>query len=63
MIDSLFSMAASITGILTFVAVIFALIYVWYRTLRSGPGELDTIISSVVATIEDIRIMVALGYP
>jgi hypothetical protein len=50
--DSPLSVTASIAGILTFVAAIFAAVYVRYTTLRSGRQEMFTIFNSVNATTQ-----------
>jgi hypothetical protein len=53
--DSPLSITASITGILTFIAAIFAFMYVRYSTLKNGNTEMLTVLESVTATIEETR--------
>lgn len=53
--DSPLSIAASITGILTFVAAVLASIYVRYNTLQNGRVELEKVLKSVKISIEETR--------
>ncbi|KAF2473543.1 uncharacterized protein BDR25DRAFT_352039 [Lindgomyces ingoldianus] len=53
--DSLLSITANITGILTFIAALCAFIYVRCNTLRNSWTEIATIVNSVEATIEETR--------
>lgn len=59
--DSPLSITTSIAGILTFIAAICAFIYVRYNTLRNGWTEIDTIVESIVATIEETRAIAQAG--
>jgi hypothetical protein len=49
--DSPLSITASVAGILTFIAAIFAFICVRNSTLLNGRTEIATVIESVQATI------------
>lgn len=53
--DSPLSIAASVTGILTFIAAIFGFIYVRYRILSNGRQEITSVFESVTASILDTR--------
>lgn len=53
--DSPLSIAASVTGILTFIAAIFGFIYVRYQILSNGRQEIASIFESVTASILDTR--------
>jgi hypothetical protein len=56
--DSPLSITASIAGILTFIAAIFAFTYVRYNTLRDGEMEMSTILESVMATVKETGALV-----
>lgn len=51
--DSPLSIAASITGILTFVAAVLASIYIRYNTLQNGQVELEKVLKSVKISLEE----------
>jgi hypothetical protein len=53
--DSPLSVASSITGILTFIAALCASIYLRYNALQNGETEINNIIASVLATIEETQ--------
>lgn len=55
--DSPLSTTANISGIFTFLAAIFAFVYVRYNTLQNGHAEMDAIYESVKATLEETRLM------
>ncbi|KAJ5288632.1 hypothetical protein N7478_001662 [Penicillium angulare] len=55
--DSPLSTTADISGILTFLAAIFAFIYVRYKTLQNGHAEMNNTYESVKATIEETLLM------
>ena len=55
------SITANITGIMTFIAAIFAFIYVRYRTLKNSYDEIHDILASVAATGSDTATMTKLG--
>jgi len=57
--DSPLSIAASVAGILTFIAAVLAFIYVRYNTLRNGQREMLAILESVSDTIEETRATMA----
>src|ERR1700743_3219735 len=51
--DSPLSITASVTGILTFAAAILAFIYVRYLTLRNSNDEMNSILISTSASVEE----------
>jgi hypothetical protein len=53
--DSPLSIAASVAGILTFIAAILAFMYVRYNTLRNGHREMLAILESVSDTVEETK--------
>jgi hypothetical protein len=53
--DSPLSVASSITGILTFIAALCASVYLRYNALQNGETEINHIIASVLATIEETQ--------
>ncbi|KAJ5116320.1 hypothetical protein N7456_000668 [Penicillium angulare] len=55
--DSPLSTTANVAGILTFLAAIFAFVYVRYKTLQNGHAEMNNIYESVKATIEETLLM------
>ncbi|CAI7579093.1 unnamed protein product [Penicillium palitans] len=55
--DSPLSIAANISGILTFFAAICTFVYVRYNTLQNGHAEMNYIYESVKATIEETHLM------
>ncbi|KIL84601.1 hypothetical protein FAVG1_12127 [Fusarium avenaceum] len=57
--DSPLSIAASITGILTFVAAIFGFVYVRYTVLKNGTDEMFNVFESVTATLDETQALLA----
>jgi hypothetical protein len=51
--DSPLSITASVAGILTFIAAIFAFVYVRYNALQHGRQEMDDMLESIIVTIQD----------
>lgn len=51
--DSPLSITASVAGILTFVAAIFAFVYVRYNAIQHGRQEMNDMLESIIVTIQD----------
>lgn len=57
--DSPLSIAASITGILTFLAAIFGFVYLRYTVLKNGTDEMFDVFESVTATLDETEALLA----